>query len=135
MDTPSSPAQRPADAPTVRGIAAHLADALAGLRRLVVDHLELGTLEARRAALALVVVLAAAFGATVLALVGWLALVSLALVAWTDGGRALSTGLLAVAALHAAFAAALVAWIRTRLPRIAFPATVRQLRESLGEAP
>lgn len=135
MATPFARIEPPADPATSRGIVAHLIDALADLRRLAIDHLELCTMEARRAALTLVGVIAVAFGVAVLAMITWIALVSIALVAWTEAGHGWISGLAVAALMHAVVAAGLVAWIRSRLPRIAFPATVRQMRESLGERP
>jgi hypothetical protein len=136
-ETPSTttgpPWPRPSASP--RGIVEHLLDAFADLRRLAIDHLELCTMEARRAALTLVSVIAVAFGVAVLAMTTWLALVSLGLIAWTNAGHGWLSGLALAALAHAVAAAGLVAWIRSRLPRIAFPATVRQMRESLGERP
>jgi len=133
MATPfPTPPQRAATAST-RGIVDHLLSALADMRRLAIDHLELCTLEARRAALTLVAVIAVAFGVAVLAMTTWMALVSIALVAWTNAGHGWTSGLALAALVHAGTALGLVAWIRSRLPRIAFPATVRQMRESLGE--
>ena len=102
MATPFPPFPNTPHAPTAttRGIVDHLLGALADMRRLAIDHLELCTLEARRAALTLVGVIAVAFGVAVLAMTTWMALVSLALVAWTNAGHGWMSGL-AIAAARA----------------------------------
>jgi uncharacterized membrane protein YqjE len=120
--------------PARPGTIAHLVAAIDDLKRLGLDHLELATAEAQRAARAFVAIVCAAIVVAVLAFTAWNAIVAAIVLALVDRGVSWSAALLAAALLHAIAAAAVVLWIRTRVPEVVFSATVRQLRADAGES-
>lgn len=101
-------------------------------RKLAVDYAELATLEARRAAVQLALVVSMGLAVTVLVVTAWLALV-VSVMTWILGEGVSWTTTLAVAAVINLVAAALIGWFtRALLKDLPFSATLRQLR---GERP
>lgn len=121
--------QRPA------GTIHHLLAALDDLKRLGLDHLELATAEAQRAARAFVAIVCAAIVVSVLAFTAWNALVAALVLVMVDNDFSWIASLVAAAVLHLAAAGAVVFWIKSRVPEIVFSATVRQIRADAGETP
>jgi len=110
------------------GIVAELSGAFAGARGLLSNLLDLFGLEARRAGLVLVLMLACGVIGAVLTVAAWIGLLA-ALVLWAVSlGIEWQVALGAVAIVNAAGASALF-WLCARASRdLAFPATRRELR-------
>lgn len=110
------------------GIVAELSGAFAGARGLLSNLLDLFGLEARRAGLMLVLMLACGVIGAVLIVAAWLGLLA-ALVLWAvSRGVEWQSALGAVAFANAAAAASLF-WFCARVSRdLTFPATRRELR-------
>src|SRR6188474_2668958 len=99
------------------GTVHHVLAAITDLKRLGLDHLELATAEAQRAARA------------------WNAIVAAIVLVMVDRDISWTVSLIVAAVLHLAAAGAVVFWMRTRVPEMVFAATVRQLRADAGETP
>ena len=112
------------------GLAAELSGALAGARGLLSNFLDLFTLEARRAGLTLVLMLACGAIGAILVVAAWLGLMA-ALALWAVGlGMSLEASFTALAMANLAAAGALL-WLCGRFSRdLLFPATRRQLRSN-----
>jgi uncharacterized membrane protein YqjE len=96
------------------------------------DYAELATLEARRAAMQLALVVSIGLAVTVLVVTAWLALVVSAMT-WVLGeGVSWATALAIAAGLNLVGAALLGWYTRALLKDLPFSATLRQLR---GERP
>ena len=110
------------------GIAEELSGAFAGARGLLSNLLDLFGLEARRAGLMLVLMLACGVSGAVLIVAAWFGLLA-ALVLWAVArGMEWPAALAAVAFANAA-AAGVLFWLCGRASReLAFPATRRELR-------
>ena len=110
------------------GIAEELSGAFAGARGLLSNLLDLFGLEARRAGLMLVLMLACGVSGAVLSVAAWIGLLA-ALVLWAVArGMEWPAALAAVAFANAA-AAGVLFWLCGRASReLAFPATRRELR-------
>lgn len=111
-----------------RGLFEELRGALAGARGLLSDILDLFTLEARRAGLTLVLMLACGAIGAILVVAAWLGLMA-ALVLWAVAlGISWQAVIAAVAFANLAVAGALF-WLCARASRgLLFSATRRQLR-------
>jgi len=116
------------DATRPEGIVAELSGAFAGARGLLSNLLDLFGLEARRAGLMLVLMLACGVIGAVLIVAAWMGLLA-ALVLWAVAlGVEWQAALGAVALANLAAALALF-WLCARVSRtLAFPATRRELR-------
>lgn len=127
MDTTST--YRPEiHAPPPRRVSSLLGVAAEQGRRLAVDYAELATLDARRAAVQLALVVSIGLAVTVLVVTSWLALV-VAAMTWILGEGVSWTTALAIAAVINLIGAALLGWFTRRLLRdLPFAATLRQLR-------
>ena len=97
--------------------------------RLLVDHLELATLEAQRLAEGLVQVVVAAIVVSVLVVAAWMAIVAGGTIWATRAGMSLPSALVLAAVINLALAVTTALWIRARLPQLTFTATLRQLRQ------
>jgi uncharacterized membrane protein YqjE len=102
-------------------------------RRLAVDHLELVTLEAQRAAGGLVRVLCVGIIASLLVVTAWMALVASVTIWATGNGYSLPLALALAAAVNVAVAIAGGLWIRGQWPDTLFAATLRQLRHGADQ--
>jgi hypothetical protein len=122
-------------APPRQGTFQHLLAALEDLKRLGLDHLELATAEAQRAARGFVEIVCAAIVVSVLAFTAWNAIVAAVVLAVVDNGVSWTVALIGAAVLHLAAAGGMAFWVRKRVPRMVFAATVRQLRADAGDAP
>jgi uncharacterized membrane protein YqjE len=110
------------------GIAEELSGAFAGARGLLSNLLDLFGLEARRAGLMLVLMLACGVIGAVLTVAGWIGLLA-ALVMWAVARGIEWPAALGTVALANAAAAGLFFWLCARASRdLAFPATRRELR-------
>jgi uncharacterized membrane protein YqjE len=97
-------------------------------RRLAVDYAELATLEARRAAVQLALVVSLGLAVTVLIVTAWLALVVSAMT-WILGEGVSWATALAIAAVLNLVGAGLLGWFTRALLRdLPFAATLRHLR-------
>ena len=121
--------------PTRPGTVHHLLAALDDLKRLGLDHLELATAEAQRAARAFVAIVCAAIVVSVLAFTAWNAVVAAIVLVLVDNEVSWTVALIGAAVLHLAAAAGVAYFIKSRVPEVVFSATVRQLRADAGEAP
>ncbi|MEO8487286.1 MAG: phage holin family protein [Betaproteobacteria bacterium] len=117
------------------GTIQHLLAAIQDLKRLGLDHLELATAEAQRAARGFVSIVCAAIVVAVLAFTAWNAMVAAVVLMLVDQEIGWPVALGAAAVLHLAAAGAVVFWMRSRVPELVFSATVRQLRADAGEKP
>jgi uncharacterized membrane protein YqjE len=116
--------------PQPEGIAAGLSGVVAGAQALASSLLDLLGLEARRASLALILMLACGAAGAALFVASWLAVMAAAAL-WSAPriGWEATLCALAAATLCAAFA---LGWLCVRASRsLAFPATRRQLRPKL----
>ena len=113
----------------------HLLAALDDMKRLALDHLELATAEAQRAARAFVGIVCAAIVVSVLAFTAWNAIVAAIVLALVENDVSWTVALIGAAVLHLAAAGGVVWWISKRVPKMVFSATVRQLRADAGDAP
>ena len=95
---------------------------------LVVDHLELAALEVQRAADSLVRMLIASIVVTVLVVAAWMAVVAGAAIWATSAGMSLPWALVLAGGVNLVAALAMGLWIRARVPKLMFAATLRQLR-------
>jgi uncharacterized membrane protein YqjE len=112
------------------GIVAELSGAFAGVHGLASSLLDLFGLEARRAGLAVIVMLGCGAASAMLFVAGWIALMA-ALTMWSAARIGWEATLAAVAVATVA-AAAVLFWVCVRASRaLAFPATRRQLRPKL----
>jgi len=96
--------------------------------RLVLDHVELAALEAQRAADGLIRILIASIFVTVLVVAAWMALVAGAAIWATGSGMSLPWALVLASGVNLVAAVAAGLWIRARVPKLMFAATLRQLR-------
>ena len=135
MATILDPSPRPYANERPAGTVHHLIGALNDLKRLGLDHLELATAEAQRAARAFVAIVCAAIVVAVLAFTAWNAIVAAIVLVMVDRDISWTVSLIVAAVLHLAAAGAVVFWMRTRVPEMVFAATVRQLRADAGETP
>lgn len=135
MATILDPSPRPLASQRPAGTIHHVLAALDDLKRLGLDHLELATAEAQRAARAFVAIVCAAIVVSVLAFTAWNALVAALVLVMVDNDFSWIASLVAAAVLHLAAAGAVVFWIKSRVPEIVFSATVRQIRADAGETP
>jgi hypothetical protein len=117
------------------GTVHHVLAAITDLKRLGLDHLELATAEAQRAARAFIAIVCAAIVVAVLAFTAWNAIVAAIVLVMVDRDISWTVSLIVAAVLHLAAAGAVVFWMRTRVPEMVFAATVRQLRADAGETP
>jgi uncharacterized membrane protein YqjE len=117
------------------GTVHHVLAALNDLKGLALDHLELATAEAQRAARAFVGIVCAAIVIAVLAFTAWNAIVAALVLLAVDKGVSWTVALIGAAVLHLAAAGAVGWWMSRRVPEMVFAATVRQLRADAGEAP
>jgi len=107
--------------------------ALAGnARDLLVDHIELAALEARRAGAGLVRTLCAAVVISLLVATAWLALVAVGVVWVTDAGIGWVGALVGAALANLLVAAGVAWWLRSQARDLLFAATLRQLRRTAG---
>jgi len=116
------------------GTVHHVLAAITDLKRLGLDHLELATAEAQRAARAFVAIVCAAIVVAVLAFTAWNAIVAAIVLAVVERDVSWTVALIGAAVLHLAAAAGVGFWMRSRVPEMVFAATVRQLRADAGEA-
>jgi len=116
------------------GTVHHVLAAITDLTRLGLDHLELATAEAQRAARALVAIVCSAIVVAVLAFTAWNAIVAAIVLAVVERDVSWTVALIGAAVLHLAAAGGVVFWMRSRVPEMVFSATVRQLRADAGEA-
>jgi len=116
-----------------QGTVHHVLAAIHDLKRLGLDHLELATAEAQRAARAFVGIVCAAIVVAVLAFTAWNAIVAAIVLAVVAYDVSWTVALIVAAVLHLAAAGAVVFWMRSRVPEMVFAATVRQLRADAGE--
>lgn len=121
-------------APPRQGTVHHVLAAITDLKRLGLDHLELATAEAQRAARAFVAIVCAAIVVAVLAFTAWNAIVAAIVLAVVEREISWTVALIGAAVLHLAAAGGVVFWMRSRVPEMVFAATVRQLRADAGEA-
>lgn len=135
MATILDPSPRPYAPERPAGTVQHLIGALNDLKRLGLDHLELATAEAQRAARAFVAIVCAAIVVAVLAFTAWNALVAALVLMLVDRDISWTVALVGAAVLHVAAAAAVVFWIKSRVPEVVFSATIRQIRADAGETP
>ena len=133
MATILDPSPRPFTAPRP-GTVHHVLAAITDLKRLGLDHLELATAEAQRAARAFVAIVCAAIVVAVLAFTAWNAIVAAIVLAVVERDISWTVALIGAAVLHLAAAGGVVFWMRSRVPEMVFAATVRQLRADAGEA-
>jgi len=105
-----------------------LSAAIASARGLLSSVLDLFTLEARRAGLTLVLMLACGAIGAILVVAAWLGMMA-ALTLWAVGAGITWQAAVAVAALVNLAVAAALFWLCARVSRdLLFPATRRQLR-------
>jgi len=116
------------------GTVHHVLAAITDLKRLGLDHLELATAEAQRAARAFIAIVCAAIVVAVLAFTAWNAIVAAIVLAVVERDVSWTVALIGAAVLHLAAAGGVVFWMRSRVPEMVFSATVRQLRADAGEA-
>jgi len=115
-------------APPIPGVADRLLQAMPDARRLAVDHLELATLEAQRAANGLVKILCGAIVISLLIVTAWMALVAGGAIWVTDKGFSLPAAMAMAAGVNIVVAVLVGLWIRGQWPDMLFAATLRQLR-------
>ena len=115
-------------APPIPGVADRLLQAMTDARRLAVDHLELATLEAQRAANGLVKILCGAIVISLLIVTAWMALVAAGAIWATHAGFSLPAAMAMAAGVNVVVAVVVGFWIRGQLPDVLFAATLRQLR-------
>ncbi|HUQ76708.1 MAG TPA: hypothetical protein VM183_18460 [Burkholderiales bacterium] len=115
------------------GIVGELSGALAGARGLLSDVMDLFGLEAQRAVVALILVIACGAASALLVVAAWIALMTaLAIGTAARLGWEAALGVVAAATV---MAAAAFFWAGVRATRsLTFPATRRQLRPKLGVA-
>ena len=118
-----------------QGAVHHVLAAINDLKRLALDHLELATAEAQRAARSFVAIVCAAIVVAVLAFTAWNAVVAAIVLALVDSDVSWTVALIGAAVLHLAAAAGIGWWMSRRVPEMVFSATVRQLRADAGETP
>jgi uncharacterized membrane protein YqjE len=135
MATILDPGPRAAGRERPAGAGLHILGAINDLKRLGLDHLELATAEAQRAARAFVAIVCAAIVVAVLAFTAWNAIVAALVLLAVDNGIGWTVALVGAAALHVAAAAGVGFWMKSRVPEVVFSATVRQLRADAGEEP
>jgi len=116
------------------GTVHHVLASITDLKRLGLDHLELATAEAQRAARAFVAIVCSAIVVAVLAFTAWNAIVAAIVLAVVERDVSWTVALIGAAVLHLAAAGGVVFWMRSRVPEMVFSATVRQLRADAGEA-
>jgi uncharacterized membrane protein YqjE len=116
------------------GTVHHLIAALTDLKRLALDHLELATAEAQRAARAFVGIVCAAIVVAVLAFTAWNAIVAAIVLLLVDNEISWTVALIGAAVLHLVAAGGVAWWMSRRVPEMVFSATVRQLRADAGDA-
>jgi hypothetical protein len=122
---PSGAADERVPEPT--GVFSEMSRVAASARETFASFLELVTLEAQRAGVALVWMVAGGIGAALLGVTGWLALVA-ALAMWLVAlGMPPIGAMLAIAVASAAAAGGLVYWCMTMSRALLFSATRRQL--------
>lgn len=122
----------PPIAETVPGVVGGLTATWRDLRGLAGDHLELAALEAQRAAAALVRVIVITAVAAILLAAAWIAAV-IGLALWATGlGLSPAAACWVAAAANIAVAAALLFWLRGRVPELLFAGTLRQLGRTFG---
>jgi uncharacterized membrane protein YqjE len=116
------------DAMRSDGVVAELSGAFAGARGLASNLLDLVGLEARRAGLTLVLMLACGVIGAVLVIAAWLGLLA-ALVLWGVSAGTTWQAALGIVVLANVAAASALFWLCARASRdLAFPATRRELR-------
>ena len=115
-------------APPIPGVADRLLQVMTDARRLAVDHLELATLEAQRAANGLVKILCGAIVISLLIVTAWMALVAGGAIWVTDKGFSLPAAMAMAAGVNIVVAVLVGLWIRGQWPDMLFAATLRQLR-------
>ena len=135
MATILDPAPRAFGRERPAGAVHHILGAINDLKRLGLDHLELATAEAQRAARAFVAIVCAAIVVAVLAFTAWNAIVAALVLLAVDNDISWTVALVGAAVLHVAAAAGVVFWMKSRVPEVVFSATVRQLRADAGEEP
>jgi len=118
-----------------QGAVHHVLAAISDLKRLALDHLELATAEAQRAARSFVAIVCAAIVVAVLAFTAWNAVVAAIVLALVDNDVSWTVALIGAAVLHLVAAAGIGWWMSRRVPEMVFSATVRQLRADAGETP
>jgi uncharacterized membrane protein YqjE len=112
------------------GIVEELSGALAGARGVFSDLVDLFGLEAQRAVVALILVVACGAASALLVVVAWIVL--MATLAMTSSARIGWEAALAAVAAATVIAAAALFWVGVRATRsLTFPATRRQLRPKL----
>jgi uncharacterized membrane protein YqjE len=109
-------------------------DLVRDVGNLARDHLELATLEARRAAIGLTKVVSAAVVISILVVTAWLSFVASAIVWATDAGVSWPIALAVAGVLNIALAVGVVFWVRSLKDDFMFSATLRQVRETAEEA-
>jgi len=110
------------------GLAADLSGAIAGARGLLSNFLDLFSLEARRAGLALALMVACGATGAVLFVAAWLALMAALALRAVELGFSWEAAIAAVACANLAAAGGLL-WLCCRISRsLLFSATRRQLR-------
>jgi len=129
--TPDHPVSVPTRQPSFVAEAAALARDFADL---VLDHVELAALEARRAAGGLAKMLSAAVVVSLLVITAWLALVAGGIVWATDVGVGWPIALAIAALANLLLAGIAVYWIRSQVHDFLFSATLRQLRRTTHDA-
>ena len=113
--------------PEAPGVLAEIGRVAASARDTFSSFLELVTLEAQRAGIALAWMIAASIAAALLAVTGWLALV-VALAMWIVAlGFPPIGAVLVIALVSAAGAGGLVYWCAAKSRALLFPATRRQV--------
>ena len=120
-------------APPIPGIADRLLKAMNDARRLAVDHFELATLEAQRAAHGLVRVLCAAIVVSLLIVTAWMALVASGAIWATNAGFSVPAAMAMAAGVNIVVALLVGFWIKGQWPDMIFAATLRQLRHGADE--
>ena len=133
MATMLDPSPRLSTSPSRGGTIHHLLAALDDLKRLGLDHLELATAEAQRAARAFVFIVCAAIVVAVLAFTAWNAIVAALVLVLVDNDVSWTVALIGAAVLHLAAAGGVAWWMSKRVPEMVFAATVRQLRAAAGD--
>jgi uncharacterized membrane protein YqjE len=124
---------RPAVNEKSYGIVDRLVESARDVRRLIADHIELATLEARRAAESFVRVLVITIVAAILLVGAWLAVVAAGAIWAAQAGMSLPLAFFVAAAANVLVAGGLFWWLHKHVPEIMFAATLRQLKKTMGD--
>jgi uncharacterized membrane protein YqjE len=126
-DAPSPEALASETQPKAPGIFGELANTFAAIRRVISDFLELAALEAKRAGLTLMWMVAGGAIAAILAVTAWLSLVGAVAIWAVSSGISWTAVFIAIALVNLA-AAALILWLCVSMSRdLLFSATRRQI--------